>query len=843
MGSGLFKKIESMLQSAGREFAAFAVVGAFATILNYGVFFALFKIFGQDYLLASAIGYIAGVLAGYVLNARVTFQSATGKNVFPYVGVYLVSLIMSLSLLRFQTVSLAIDPLVANAVCIAFTTITNYLGCKFLVFNKNLRVPEIFKSKLFLAVLALKIIFAFLLASDFLTQLFLPFVKYFVANPLANPYQHFLDIGNLKAFPYPPLMLFILSVPFVLFGIIGQWFGGANFELLLIRLPLLAADIVILYVLSRMLGDKDRELTWLYWCSPIVFYISFIHGQLDAIPISLLLLSLYFLTRGRETLSAVFLGFSLATKSNILLALPFVFLYLLKRKTSKPKIAGFCVMTFALYAFFLVPYVFSEGFLRLVFMASEQFGVFEIFIQFPENLAYLVTPALYLYFVFKAQSFRKLTNDILFMIIGASFILMVVLVKPMQGWYYWSVPFIVFFFAREKRAPSRILYHTLSAGYLLYFLLIPQSDVFNVFQVIGPSLAALQTPFFMLQNAGVNAGLVTNVAFTILASNLIYIGYAMYRHGVRSSLVFQESRGLPTIGIAGDSGAGKTVLANSLVRLFGRENVTVVSGDDVHKWERGDVNWNRYTHLNPISNKIYPHYEQVRELKKGLAVQRRKYDHDTGKFTEPALIQPRDYIIDEGLLTFFIGKANSLYDLKVFVEPDERLRTYWKVKRDVLNRNYTVAQVLKNLRKRAGDSQKFVSPQRNNADLIISFMPLHAKSIDYRDLKKALELKLQADVTLDISLEDLTIELSKCKWLKVEFEYLNDEFQRVVFKGTASAEELAGVLRRLDVNLDDYGVRPESISSGYDGIVQTLVLYCLNEKIKTGLSEGDGIAF
>jgi hypothetical protein len=59
-----------------------------------------------------------------------------------------------------------------------------------------------------------------------------------------------------------------------------------------------------------------------------------------------------------------------------------------------------------------------------------------------------------------------------------------------------------------------------------------------------------------------------------------------------------------SIGIAGDSGAGKDTLSNALEGLFGEYSVTKISGDNYHLYSRGEPVWDLITHLNPKANDL-----------------------------------------------------------------------------------------------------------------------------------------------------------------------------------------------------------------------------------------------
>ena len=681
------------------------------------------------------------------------------------------------------------------------------------------KIPPIFTSRAFLALLVLKIVASAFFASDNMVGLFIPFIEYSVQHPLANPYQHFLELGMVKAFPYPPVMLLLMGIPFALFGSLAGWGVGAG-ALLLARLPLLAADLVIFWVLCKLLPGKESQVTLLYWASPVMFYISYVHGQLDVIPIAMLLLSIYFLLAERKrALSFAFLALGLASKSHLFVVVPIYFIYLLKRKSSPQEIASLFALLIALYLALISPYLFSEGFARLVLEASEQLRVLNLAIPFGTRLAFYIVPAAYLYILFKAYSFKKLTRDAFLMTVGLAFTMLVTLITPEQGWYLWSIPFICYFFIKVGKLDP-LIYHAFSASYLAYFAIIPASDIFRVFQVSSPSIASIPNPYALLSALGPASDVLVSLLFTGLTATLLYISYLIYKHGIKSSLIFQEKNGIPAIGIAGDSGAGKTTLAHLLAGLFGQGRTTIIYGDDVHKWERGHPNWSKYTHLNPVANFISYNYEQIRNLKMGKVVMRPIYDHGTGKFTSPVKIQPKDIIVSEGLHTFFIPEYSSIYELKVYLDPDPALRLRWKVRRDTQSRRYALKKVMEQVRRREQDAEKFVRKQKDRSDVVVSL---------YEDRR---QLCLKADMRTSFAAEPLVAALSGCAGLRTRHEYLDSDFQRLWVWGQAGSAQLASAASGLGIDLDDYGIGASGFSGGMQGVLQLLVLCCLHQRLK-----------
>ncbi len=181
------------------------------------------------------------------------------------------------------------------------------------------------------------------------------------------------------------------------------------------------------------------------------------------------------------------------------------------------------------------------------------------------------------------------------------------------------------------------------------------------------------------------------------------------------------------LGIVGDSAAGKTTLTNGIAQVLGPENVTVICTDDYHRYDRKQRAELGISALHPDCNYLDIIQQHLSLLRTGQSILKPIYNHSTGSFDAPEYIQPKKFVIVEGLLGYSTRAARDSYDVKVYLAPPEDLRHAWKIKRDTRKRGYTEAEVLEQIRKREPDSEAFIRPQRQWADVVVTFYPPDAE--------------------------------------------------------------------------------------------------------------------
>ena len=147
------------------------------------------------------------------------------------------------------------------------------------------------------------------------------------------------------------------------------------------------------------------------------------------------------------------------------------------------------------------------------------------------------------------------------------------------------------------------------------------------------------------------------------------------------------------IGVAGDSGSGKTTFTNAIRQIFGPDMVVTITLDDYHKFDREERHRLNITPLHPDANNLTQLESDVTRLKEGKAIEKPVYNHASGTFDSPVPFPSKKIIILEGLHTLFTPTLRSLVDFSVFVDPDPEVKYEWKRQRDLEQRGYSSADV------------------------------------------------------------------------------------------------------------------------------------------------------
>ncbi|MBX9669244.1 MAG: hypothetical protein K2X93_16585 [Candidatus Obscuribacterales bacterium] len=568
---------------------------------------------------------------------------------------------------------------------------------------------QAFNSRLALLVggcVFLKVFAMTLFSSGFENELFLPFVRHYLEN-FDNPWQYFFThSARGDEFPYQPLMLYIVAFFCAPLKFLGAW-DNVMLRNFLFKMPTLLADCAVAWYLFRMRPEPWRYVVWFYFGSLIILYACYMHSQLDLIPTAFLFASFFYLKENKFLKSYILYGLALSTKLHVLAAFPLIVIYLYRNKKFE-QVIKFGLVSLAVYAFFVAPYINSGGFQHLVMANPKQGKLLELNVPIGDLKLYLPILATFMAYG-RFALYPKINADLLDAFLVLVFCLLVMLIVPAPGWYVWMVPFVGLFLTKYYHKNKQLVLPFLWVNffYLVFFILFDRLEYVD--------LVFLDQPVQLKSHSEILRGF----AYTVLEVGLLSIIVLCYRAGVRSNSIYKRVRAV-VIGIGGDSGAGKSTLLGDVKSLLS-DRVVELEGDADHKWERGDEHWQEFTHLDPKANFLHRQAETILSLKHGRPANRVEYDHSTGQFTSPQLVEPNEFVIISGLHTFYLPKMRKLIDFKIFMDTDYSLNARWKLHRDQAERGYTEEQIMRQIESRRPDSDKFIAPQKGFADLVVRY--------------------------------------------------------------------------------------------------------------------------
>ncbi|PZS29431.1 MAG: phosphoribulokinase [Pseudonocardiales bacterium] len=291
------------------------------------------------------------------------------------------------------------------------------------------------------------------------------------------------------------------------------------------------------------------------------------------------------------------------------------------------------------------------------------------------------------------------------------------------------------------------------------------------------------------------------------------------------------------IAIAGDSAAGKTTLTRGLLAAIGTDAISSICVDDYHRFDRAERNELPFTPLHPDCNYVDIMEQHLQMLATGQPILKPVYDHSTGTFTRPQYVEPRQFVIIEGLLPLFTKLSRACFDISVFLDPPEEIRHAWKIQRDTSKRGYTREQVEADLVRREPESAEFIRPQRRHADIVVRFAPVPTRN-DPPGSPLSAELLLRPTIQHPPLSHVLTDDHRTTMHLKIIRDNDGTPVDCLHVHGHANHDEIQMLQREIWAGVADKRELPEGLGSvGPDerseplAMTQLLLLYHLMQEV------------
>ncbi|KXZ49505.1 hypothetical protein GPECTOR_21g731 [Gonium pectorale] len=212
------------------------------------------------------------------------------------------------------------------------------------------------------------------------------------------------------------------------------------------------------------------------------------------------------------------------------------------------------------------------------------------------------------------------------------------------------------------------------------------------------------------------------------------------RAGRRALVVKAQKDKTVVIGLAADSGCGKSTFMRRMTSIFGgvpkppaggnpdsntliSDMTTVICLDDYHCLDRNGRKVKGVTALAPEAQNFDLMYNQVKALKEGKSVDKPIYNHVTGLIDAPEKIDSPNILVIEGLHPFYDKRVSELLDFKIYLDISDDIKFAWKIQRDMAERGHSLESIKSSIEARKPDFDAYIDPQKRDADMIIQVLP------------------------------------------------------------------------------------------------------------------------
>ncbi|KAK4710549.1 hypothetical protein R3W88_005062 [Solanum pinnatisectum] len=177
------------------------------------------------------------------------------------------------------------------------------------------------------------------------------------------------------------------------------------------------------------------------------------------------------------------------------------------------------------------------------------------------------------------------------------------------------------------------------------------------------------------------------------------------------------------IGVAGGTASGKTTVCNMIISQLQNQRVVLISQEAFYHPLTAEqlekVHEHNFDHPDAFNTELL--LSCLEELKHGRGINIPNYDFKLHRSVEPArVVNPSDVIILDGILILHDPRIRDLMNMKIFVDSDSDVRLARRIRRDTVERNRNILNVLDQYAKHVKPGfEDFIRPTKKYADVII----------------------------------------------------------------------------------------------------------------------------
>ena len=663
------------------------------------------------------------------------------------------------------------------------------------------------KNFIFNLILLIKIFAVIFLVPSIQEQWFINFISDSINNPSLDPWSNYLaNNGDPLGFPYGPIMIIIFLPLSLIFKILGTPFNIEDYSLGIgFRITILLFDLIGFLVLSKLLVNKKKEIIFFYWFSPLIFYVSFIFGQLDIIPTTILLAAYLFLNKNNFKLSGLFFGLAISTKLSVALIIPFPIIYLLQNKRLISGFKPFIKSLSFILALFVVTPIFSSGYREMVLGTPQKASLLWLNLPLGIDTKIFILPITFLIIIYSMWRIKRSNFTLLLSVTGLAFLFSTLMMPPSPGWYLWALPFLIIYQIRTDLNGKLLI--TLFT--ILPILIIFPNNLFS-------SLTFIQKKFEY--NTTYISTLNQNLIYTFFISLGLIIALRLYRETTQNNDYFKLSRKAVAIGISGGPSSGKNKISNAIREILGNKSSAIIEEKDYMKWNQNSEVFYKRNFLNIQSNDLLRLNSDLNLILNKNILSRKSLTNTFNRINYKLF--DKDFIIVNGYHLFLPNSLNNLFDIKIFLDPEYKLNKNWYLDKEKDSNINKFKKGYESINK----FKSLYSQQKNSSDLIFEFSYINEEILNYKSVKN-LPLKMDVYLKDGMYAENLSKALISICGVKLSTDISNTNCSaKLSIEGDIWSEDIKLAASRLVPNLEEIIDSKAKWHSDTLGLMQLIVI-------------------
>jgi len=403
---------------------------------------------------------------------------------------------------------------------------------------------------------------------------------------------------------------------------------------------------------------------------------------------------------------------------------------------------------------------------------------------------------------------KRLNSELLYSLIGITFLVIILLSPGSAGWFVWFVPFLVI--------------HQIQSDRIVNFLATIFSIIYAIHSLIFSYKSSENIDFFVdiLSFAETNPASLINTA---LVSIGFIIAMRIWRESVMRNDFFRQSRKPFVIAIAGPIKSGKKTLSSSISSLF--EKDSFISLNERNYFLQDEVNYGHslLSYSNPISSDLESLTYDLIKLLNGESLKLRGIK-DNAISIKDRLVRNKDFILVFGCHVLSLPIMRSSINISIFVDMDAKLKNFYSLR----NNN----SKLGNNKQEQTDSNKYIVPQANYSDIIFNIKPTSEYFLEEKEFTKNPRLKLELIAKKSLKETALKRALIGICGLHVEVLEINDDNKaKLEIEGEIYKEDLLLVAKKICPRALDFIDYEPIFENGINGLMQLIVLTYIDQEL------------